>query len=116
MSLNLTIRFDMRSPDFGTPHSRLYEAAFEIATWADERGFDTLLFGEHHGMANGYTSDLSSPQRPFAALTRSMRICIRAAILPLHDPITIAEELATLDVLTDGRAEAVSLFHPALVS
>ena len=44
----------MRNPQPGTNKAELYKAAIEMAGWADERGFDTIQFSEHHGSPDGY--------------------------------------------------------------
>jgi alkanesulfonate monooxygenase SsuD/methylene tetrahydromethanopterin reductase-like flavin-dependent oxidoreductase (luciferase family) len=106
--LELGIRFDMRYPAWASAERNdLYRAAREMAQFADELGFHALLIGEHHGTDDGYTSAPFVAAASFAARTVSMRVRMRAVLLPLHDPIDIAEQLLTLDVLTDGRAEAV---------
>ena len=51
---NINLRFDMRNPQPGTNKVELYRAAIEMAVWADERGFDTVQFSEHHGSDDGY--------------------------------------------------------------
>ncbi|MFF3467192.1 LLM class flavin-dependent oxidoreductase [Streptomyces sp. NPDC001984] len=107
MGIEVCVRFDMRAPEWGASRSELYATAHAMAEFADQVGFHTLLVGEHHGTEDGYTSAPFVVAASLAARTRAMRIRLRAVLLPLHDPVHFAEELATLDVLTDGRAEAV---------
>ena len=107
MPLELAIRFDMRAPSFGAPRRDLYQAAREMASWADRNGFNRLLVGEHHGAEDGYTSSPFVVASHFAAVTKGICVTLSAVLLPLHDPVDIAEHLATLDVLSDGRAAAV---------
>jgi alkanesulfonate monooxygenase SsuD/methylene tetrahydromethanopterin reductase-like flavin-dependent oxidoreductase (luciferase family) len=78
-----------------------------MAAWADHNHFDVLLIGEHHGADDGYTSAPFVVAASLAARTRRIRVRMRAVLLPLHDPVSLAEQLATLDVLTGGRAEVV---------
>jgi alkanesulfonate monooxygenase SsuD/methylene tetrahydromethanopterin reductase-like flavin-dependent oxidoreductase (luciferase family) len=107
VGIEVCVRFDMRAPELGASRRELYAAAHDMAEFADQVGFHTLLVGEHHGTEDGYTSAPFVVAASLAARTRSIRIRLRAVLLPLHDPVEFAEQLATLDVLTDGRAEAV---------
>jgi len=107
VGIEVCVRFDMRAPELGASRRELYAAAHDMAEFADQVGFHTLLVGEHHGTEDGYTSAPFVVAASLAARTRSIRIRLRAVLLPLHDPVEFAEQLSTLDVLTDGRAEAV---------
>lgn len=101
----LVLKYDMRAPQPGTPVEQLYREAIAQAAWADANGFGTLMLAEHHGAEDGY---LPSPMLLAAAIaSRScrMRLRVQALILPFHDPIRVAEDLAILDILSNGRAE-----------
>jgi alkanesulfonate monooxygenase SsuD/methylene tetrahydromethanopterin reductase-like flavin-dependent oxidoreductase (luciferase family) len=74
------------------------------AVAAEAAGFSVFQLGEHH--FNHYT--ISSPVVVLAALaqhTRTIRLGTGVTLLPTRDPVLVAEELATLDVLSGGRAE-----------
>src|SRR5215469_84242 len=83
---------------------RMMEDMFEQAALADELGFDWISFSEHH-----YAPLLVPTPNPFvfaaAAIQRIRRakIALFGPILPLHNPIHVAEEIAMLDVLSGGR-------------
>ncbi|MBT6278020.1 MAG: LLM class flavin-dependent oxidoreductase [Chromatiales bacterium] len=67
-------------------------------------GFDTLVCGEHH--FSGFI--MSVPQIFLAWLagqTKTIRLATGVTLLPHHDPVRIAEDFATLDVVSGGRAE-----------
>lgn len=67
-------------------------------------GFDTLVCGEHH--FSGFI--MSVPQVFLAWLagqTTRIRLATGVTLLPHHDPVRIAEDFATLDVVSGGRAE-----------
>ncbi|ROZ45643.1 LLM class flavin-dependent oxidoreductase [Rhodococcus sp. WS3] len=71
---------------------------------ADELGFNTIAIGEHH--FNDYI--VSSPLMMLAAIaarTERIRLTTGVTILPMHDPVRLAEDFATLDQLSGGRAE-----------
>jgi alkanesulfonate monooxygenase SsuD/methylene tetrahydromethanopterin reductase-like flavin-dependent oxidoreductase (luciferase family) len=69
----------------------------------EKLGFDEAWFAEHHHSDYGM---LSSPNLIIAALahrTRRLRFGNLVNVLPLHDPMRLAEECAILDILTEGR-------------
>ena len=101
--MEFTISFDMRAPEFGAPRERLYAAALDQCAWADSLGFDFVGIGEHHGVEDGY---LPSPLVfAAAAAGRTERIRLRPSVLlaPFYDPIKLAEDLAVLQILSNGR-------------
>ncbi|WNJ98951.1 LLM class flavin-dependent oxidoreductase [Thalassospiraceae bacterium LMO-JJ14] len=76
----------------------------EIAVAAEAAGMDTLWLPEHHFL-EGY-SNAAAPDMLLAAVSQATkRINLGFAIipLPLHDPVRVAERLATLDALAPGR-------------
>lgn len=72
----------------------------------DELGFDTAWLGELHFIPS--FSCLASPMMILAAAaqrTKRIRLGTAVTLLPLHNPVKMAEDAATLDVLSDGRLE-----------
>ena len=83
-----------------------YKDTLDQIQLGDELGFDNAWFAELH--FNARNSITPSPlMLAAAAAQRSKRIRLGVAVnlLPLHNPIRLAEDIATLDVLSDGRAE-----------
>lgn len=103
------MRFDLRVPPFGSHgHAELYPACLDMARWADEKGLDFIALAEHHGTDDGY---MPAPLTLAAAIlgrTRRIRISIAALLVPLHDPVRLAEQLATLDLIGQGRLSLVA--------
>jgi alkanesulfonate monooxygenase SsuD/methylene tetrahydromethanopterin reductase-like flavin-dependent oxidoreductase (luciferase family) len=102
-----TLRFDMRAPDGGAPPADLYRAALEMAEWGEANGCLAIQVSEHHAASDGY---LPAPLVLAAAIvgrTRRLPIQVAALILPLHDPIGLAEQMAVLDLLSGGRVSYV---------
>jgi alkanesulfonate monooxygenase SsuD/methylene tetrahydromethanopterin reductase-like flavin-dependent oxidoreductase (luciferase family) len=65
------LRFDFRNPDFaGTTMAERYEAALDMAEWADRLGFVIIVLSEHHGSDDGY---LPSPLVMAAAIAAPSR-------------------------------------------
>ncbi|MBK8990393.1 MAG: LLM class flavin-dependent oxidoreductase [Ferruginibacter sp.] len=103
--MELTMIFDMRTPDFGAPRREVYAAALDHGAWADDIGFDVLGFGEHHHSEDGYNP---SPLVLASAMAgRTRRVHLRTAVLlaSCYDPIRLAEDLAVAQIVSDGRME-----------
>src|SRR5579862_7068649 len=84
----------------------LYRQTLEEFVRADELGFDILSINEQHFKPSNVTP---SPNLFFANLatrTNRAKLLPYGALLPLHNPIRIAEEYAMLDVLSGGRLMA----------
>jgi alkanesulfonate monooxygenase SsuD/methylene tetrahydromethanopterin reductase-like flavin-dependent oxidoreductase (luciferase family) len=104
----LMIRFDLRVPEISpTTHAAQYAACLEMCEWAERNGFMAATLSEHHGTDDGY---LPAPL-PFAsailARTNQIAVTVAAVILPLHDPVRIAEECAVIDNVAPGRLALV---------
>ncbi|QUR69538.1 LLM class flavin-dependent oxidoreductase [Mycobacterium spongiae] len=101
------VSFDMRAPEWGTPRAELYRAALEMAEFADEIGIDFIGLMEHHGSDDGYLPQPFTLAGGVAAVTKKARVLLCAVVLPLHDPITIAEHIAVSDLMSNGRISVV---------
>jgi alkanesulfonate monooxygenase SsuD/methylene tetrahydromethanopterin reductase-like flavin-dependent oxidoreductase (luciferase family) len=75
------------------------------ASLAEQAGFDSFGVGEHHFSEYILPAPLILLAYA-AAATSTIRLGTSVTLLANHDPVRVAEELALLDVLTDGRAEA----------
>src|SRR5215472_8840555 len=103
------LRFDLRLPPFAaTTHERQYAACLDMCAWADERGFDAIAISEHHGVDDGYMSSPVTLAAAIAARTRRVRINIAAVLVPLHDPVRLAEQLAAAALVAEGRLSVVA--------
>ena len=105
--IQTTVSFDMRAPAFGTPTRELYAAALDMAAFADEIGVDRIGLMEHHGSEDGYLPQPFTLAAAMAARTKRLNFILGAVILPLHDPVEIAEQIAILDLVSDGRAQVI---------
>ena len=102
------LRFDFRNPDFaGTTMAERYEAALDMAEWADRLGFVIIVLSEHHGSDDGYLPSPLAMAAAIAARTEQARIRIAALIAPFHDPLRVAEDVAVVDLLSNGRLDLV---------
>jgi alkanesulfonate monooxygenase SsuD/methylene tetrahydromethanopterin reductase-like flavin-dependent oxidoreductase (luciferase family) len=105
--IQTTVSFDMRAPDFGTPPARLYEQALEMAAFADKIGVDRIGLMEHHASDDGYLPTPFVMGGGVAAVTKRCELLLGAVILPLHDPVKLAEQIAVLDLMSGGRLKVI---------
>jgi len=97
------LRFDMRAPTHGAPTTSLYPAALEMSGWAEGHGGLAIVLSEHHASADGYLPSPLILAGAIAARTERIAIAVAALLLPLYDPIKVAEDMAVLDILSGGR-------------
>ena len=105
--ISTTVSFDMRAPAFGTPAAQLYGAALEMAAYADRIGVGRIGLMEHHGSEDGYLPQPFVMGGAVAAVTKKCTIMLGAVILPLHDPVKVAEQMAVLDLISNGRSNVI---------
>jgi alkanesulfonate monooxygenase SsuD/methylene tetrahydromethanopterin reductase-like flavin-dependent oxidoreductase (luciferase family) len=103
----LALRLDMRAPAFAGVPRNFYEIGLDMAQWADVNGFAECMLSEHHGTEDGYLPSPLVYGAAIAARTQNLRIRVSALVLPLHDPLRIAEDAAVLDQLSGGRLDLV---------
>jgi len=101
------LAFDMRAPSFGAPIADLYAAALDMCAYADEIGFQAIGLMEHHGSDDNYLPAPFVLGGGVAARTDRATIRLGAVLLPLHDPVKVAEQIAVLDIMSGGRLEVV---------
>jgi alkanesulfonate monooxygenase SsuD/methylene tetrahydromethanopterin reductase-like flavin-dependent oxidoreductase (luciferase family) len=97
------MRFDMRAPEFGGSTTDLYKAAIDMAEWAETRGCMAAVISEHHTSSDGYIPSPLLLASAMAARTSQLHISIAAALLAFYDPIRLAEDMAVLDIISNGR-------------
>jgi alkanesulfonate monooxygenase SsuD/methylene tetrahydromethanopterin reductase-like flavin-dependent oxidoreductase (luciferase family) len=102
-----TLRFDMRSPSAGAPTAELYTAALEMTSWAEGHGGLAAIVCEHHGQDDGYLPSPMILATALAARTSSIQIALAVVVLPLYEPIRLAEEMVVLDIISNGRVRYV---------
>ena len=102
-----SMRFDMRAPDGVATMPGLYDAAIEMAAWAEDRGGVAAVISEHHASPDGYIPSPLLLASAMAARTEHLPITIAAALMPFYDPIRLAEDMAVLDILSKGRVSYV---------
>jgi probable F420-dependent oxidoreductase len=94
-SLSLPLLKDLSSPD-------PFRETFDLAVIAEESGFDTVTVGHHHFMP-GNMSDPLTFLAAVAARTTTVRVGTGLFQLPIHNPVRVAEQVATIDQISGGR-------------
>ena len=75
------------------------------ALYAEELGMHSAWIGEHHFNSLGVLSCPDLVLAYVAARTKRIRLAPAVTVLPLHHPIRVAEQWATLDLLSNGRVD-----------
>jgi alkanesulfonate monooxygenase SsuD/methylene tetrahydromethanopterin reductase-like flavin-dependent oxidoreductase (luciferase family) len=87
-------------------HQEVFANVLEEARWAEDLGFDEIWLAEHHFSPYGTLADLPLVAAAIAAQTERIRIGTACMVAPFHDPIQLAERIAMVDNLSDGRFDA----------
>jgi len=82
-----------------------YAAQTRLVEHAEALGFDEAWIAEHHFNPDALSPSCLPIMAFLAAKTRRMRLGSAAVLLPCHSPLKVAEDLATLDLLSDGRLD-----------
>ena len=93
-------------PERNEPEAEYFHRMLDFLTLAEELGFDSIWVNEHH--FHPYGGMIPSPPLLLAALaqrTSRARLGTSVVLLPLHNPLHMAEELAMVDLLSRGRLE-----------
>lgn len=98
------MRFDLRAPGKDADErAALYRAAIEMAAWGDANGCASIGVSEHHASDDGYLPAPFPLAAAMAAVTTATPILVAAALLPLYEPVRLAEEMIVLDHISRGR-------------
>ncbi len=81
----------------------IYRDELAIANMAEPLGFDSLGAVEHHFTGYAMIPNCVQLLTYMAGRTQRLTLVTTVIVLPWHDPVRVAEEMAMLDVLSDGR-------------
>jgi alkanesulfonate monooxygenase SsuD/methylene tetrahydromethanopterin reductase-like flavin-dependent oxidoreductase (luciferase family) len=82
---------------------RTYAEHLEAWEELDKLGFDGVGFNEHHTSPYGLMNSPNLLAASAAQRTKNLKLLIYGNLLPVHEPLRLAEELAMLDCLSNGR-------------
>ncbi|MGE0878780.1 MAG: LLM class flavin-dependent oxidoreductase [Acidimicrobiia bacterium] len=104
ISFGLTFDFRNTAPEEKS-FVDVYAETLDLIELADEVGIDHVWLSEHHFTEDGHCPSLLPLAGAIAARTKRIRISSYVFLLPLHDPLRVAEDVAVLDVISNGRME-----------
>jgi len=90
-------------PDSDRTYKRTYEESIALTQLAEEVGFDTVWTSEHHFFDDGYSPSVFPFAAALARETATIEVGTGIALAPLYHPVRLAEDAATVDLLSDGR-------------
>lgn len=98
--------YDFRNPPaWKRPYDQLYNEIIDQIVWGEENGFDDIWLSEHHFIEDGYSPSLLPIAAAIASRTKKIHIGTSVMLLPFHNPVRMAEDAATVDVISGGRFE-----------
>ena len=92
-------------PGSAYPLAELYRDHLEEAVLAEELGFDCVWVSEHHFSPDAWNPSPFTFLAAVAARTARVRLGTYVLLLPLHNPVRIAEDVAVLDNISRGRVD-----------
>lgn len=104
MNLRFGLLWPFRNPSFNkVPWQDLYRKHMDLIVESEAMGYDNAWLTEHHFVDDGYSPSLLPIAAGAATRTSRIRIGTFLVLLPLHNPVRIAEDTATVDLLSNGR-------------
>jgi alkanesulfonate monooxygenase SsuD/methylene tetrahydromethanopterin reductase-like flavin-dependent oxidoreductase (luciferase family) len=98
--------YDFRNPtQWRQPSDRLYGEILDQIAWGENNGFDDVWLSEHHFIEDGYLPSMLPAAAAIAARTKRIRIPLGVLLMPFHNPVRLAEDIAVVDAISGGRFE-----------
>ena len=103
-NLNVGLLFPFRNPPaWRKPFADFYAEQLEQTRVAEQLGYDEIWLTEHHFAEDGYSPAILPIAAAIAATTKRIRIGTYLVLLPLHNALRVAEDAATIDIISNGR-------------
>ncbi len=104
--LRFGLWYAFRNPaEWRIDYADLYAEHLRQIAWAETIGYDDVWLTEHHFCDDGHAPSILPLAAAVAATTRRIRIGTGVLLLPLHHAVRVAEDAATIDILSRGRFE-----------
>ena len=104
--MRFSVRYDFRNPPrWHRSWQDLYRQLLDQAVLADEMGYDAIWLSEHHFTEDGYCPAILPLLGALTSRTQRARLGTFILLLPLYHPLRLAEDVATLDLLSGGRID-----------
>lgn len=104
--MNFGLLMPFQNPSrWAQPYPDLYREHLEQIVLAEELGYDTIWLTEHHFDDDGWSPSLLPLAAGIATRTSRIRIGTFILILPFQNALRVAEDAATVDILSNGRLD-----------
>lgn len=102
--VNYGLWYDFRNPEqWRQPFEQFYAERLDQIADAETLGFDSVWLTEHHFCDDGYTPSPLVICGAIGARTQRMHMGTNLMLLPIADPVRVAEDAATLSLMSRGR-------------
>lgn len=101
--IQLALYSSIADPPRGEHLERCVDETTAEAQLAESCGFDAMFFGEHHQDRDGFLPSPLIVSTAIAARTTRLKVGTSVLLLPLYHPVHVAEDVATLDIVSHGR-------------
>ncbi|MCW2897651.1 MAG: hypothetical protein JWO75_7140 [Actinomycetia bacterium] len=83
--------------------SEIYADILDLCAVAEDLGLDAVWLSEHHFVDDGYMPSLLPAAAAIAARTTRIAVGTGVLLAPFYDPLRLAEDCATVDLISAGR-------------
>ena len=102
MELGLFLEFPVRD---GSNENEAFKESFALVDQAEDLGVPSVWMAEYHFNPARVLASPVTILSAIAGRTQNIRVGTAVLLLPLANPVRVAEEIATLDQISDGRVE-----------
>lgn len=103
MDIGVGLFNGLQHPDDDRPLTAVYEDMVDLVVTADEVGLDSAWISAHHFTDEGYLSGLLPTLGTLGGVTDDLTLGTSMLLVALHDAVRVAEDMAALSLLSDGR-------------
>lgn len=102
--MKMGVMFDFRNPEpWRKPYPQFYQSQLDMIVRMEQLGFDNCWLTEHHFVEDGYNPATLPVAAAIAARTQRIRIGTFVLLMPFHNPVRLAEDVTSIDILSNGR-------------
>ena len=99
----MRLNFVHPDPTDAEQMSDRYRAGIDLAEYADKNGFAMVSTEEHTATEIGWSPTPLLTAAMVLNRTKNLSVAITALLVPLHDPVLLAQEMAVIDLVSKGR-------------